>query len=165
MINFACSAPTRGAYASSRTWSGMRWTPSCLLTSGTEADGKGVWSWRPNGLAPNRRRCLKHIAAMTVANDKVHRGERAISRKTIAQGRPVVTACTCGFRACASLLLRGSPGCSGHPAFPAPSPCREGKRISKTRAQRAARMQVCEVLRSRSCVRGLVCEVLQDSRP
>jgi hypothetical protein len=26
MIDLRCSAPARGAYASSRTWSGMRWT-------------------------------------------------------------------------------------------------------------------------------------------
>jgi hypothetical protein len=25
---------------------GMRWTRVCLLTSGTEADGEVVWSWR-----------------------------------------------------------------------------------------------------------------------
>jgi len=29
----------------------MRWTPSCLLTTGTEADGEMVWSWRPKGSA------------------------------------------------------------------------------------------------------------------
>jgi len=44
-----------------------------------------------------------------------------ISRKAIAQGRPVVTACTCGSRARANVLCACSPGCSGHPAFPAPS--------------------------------------------
>jgi len=30
---------------------GMRWTQMCLLTSGTDADGEMVWSWRPKGLA------------------------------------------------------------------------------------------------------------------
>jgi hypothetical protein len=39
----------RGASRSSRTWCGMRWTRMCLLTSGMDADGKGVWSWRPKG--------------------------------------------------------------------------------------------------------------------
>jgi hypothetical protein len=33
-VSFPHSAPARGAYASSRTWSGMRWTRRCLLTSG-----------------------------------------------------------------------------------------------------------------------------------
>ena len=45
---------------------------------------------------------------------------------TTAQGRPVVTACTCGHRALAQPFLRGGPGCSGHPVFPAPSVFREG---------------------------------------
>jgi hypothetical protein len=44
-----------------------------------------------------------------------------ISRKTIAQGRPVVTACTCGSRARATRFCAGAPGASDHPAFPAPS--------------------------------------------
>src|SRR5260370_29635519 len=59
---------------------------------------------------------------MTVSNKPGHRGEREVSRKTIAQGRPagsgvpVVTTLVC-------LVLfrtRGC-GCIGHPAFPAPS--------------------------------------------
>jgi hypothetical protein len=29
----------------------MRWTLMCLLTSGAEADGEMVWSWRPKGSA------------------------------------------------------------------------------------------------------------------
>ena len=29
----------------------MRWTQMCLLTSGTDADGEVVWSWRPKDLA------------------------------------------------------------------------------------------------------------------
>jgi hypothetical protein len=28
---------------------GMRWTLTCLLTSGADADGEIVWSWRPKG--------------------------------------------------------------------------------------------------------------------
>ena len=30
-----------------RREAGMRWTGTCLLTSGTSADGEVVWSWRP----------------------------------------------------------------------------------------------------------------------
>jgi hypothetical protein len=52
---------------------------------------------------------------------RVHRGERDISRKTTAQGRPVVTACTCGFRARATRFCARAPGACGHPVFPAPS--------------------------------------------
>ena len=29
----------------------MRWTQACLLTSGNDADGEVVWSWRPRHLA------------------------------------------------------------------------------------------------------------------
>jgi hypothetical protein len=60
------------------------------------------------------------IARVTVAKAGSPRRAR-ISRKTTAQGGPVVTACTCGHRARANLVLRGGPGCSGHPALPAPS--------------------------------------------
>jgi hypothetical protein len=44
-------APTRGAYASSRTWCGMRWTWRGRLTIGSDTDGEIAWSWRPKGLA------------------------------------------------------------------------------------------------------------------
>src|SRR6266403_4588908 len=50
-----------------------------------------------------------------------HRGEREVSRKTIARGMPgcsgvtVVTMLVCFFH-----CIRGC-GCIGHPAFPAPS--------------------------------------------
>ena len=38
-----------GAYRDRHeTWSGMRWTRMCLLTSGTEADGEVAWSCRPD---------------------------------------------------------------------------------------------------------------------
>ena len=41
-----------GAYRDRHeTWSGMRWTLMCLLTSGTDADGEVAWSWRPKGSA------------------------------------------------------------------------------------------------------------------
>ena len=63
----------------------------------------------------------------------VHRGEREISRKTIAQGMsdrfdvPVVTN-ACAFYQC----TRGC-GCVAHPAFPAPSLFRKAFRPSKPR--------------------------------
>jgi hypothetical protein len=37
-------ASARGAYASSRTWGGMRWTLWRRKTSGAGADGEVVWS-------------------------------------------------------------------------------------------------------------------------
>ena len=46
-------------------------------------------------LALTSRRCLR-IARTTVANKPVHRGERKINVKTIAQGGPGRSGCTCG---------------------------------------------------------------------
>ncbi len=54
--NLRHSAPVRGACRDRHeARCGERWTPLCLLTSGTEADGKGMWSWRPRGPAPSWR--------------------------------------------------------------------------------------------------------------
>jgi hypothetical protein len=39
----AACLPGRGAYASSRTWGGERWTLMARLTSVFEADGEVVW--------------------------------------------------------------------------------------------------------------------------
>jgi hypothetical protein len=39
-------AGKRGVSRSSRTWRGMRWTRMCRKTSGIDADGEVVWSWR-----------------------------------------------------------------------------------------------------------------------
>src|SRR5258708_28192254 len=58
-----------------------------------------------------------------------HRGEREVSRKTIARGmpgrsgEPVVTI-SCAFFIC----TRGC-GCIGHPAFPAPSVVKSGETV------------------------------------
>ena len=61
------SAPTRGAYASSRTWGGMRWTGMCRETSGPFADGEVVWSWRAHAGA-KLSQDSKGLARATVAN-------------------------------------------------------------------------------------------------
>src|SRR5579871_578658 len=68
-----------------------------------------------------------------------------ISRKAIAQGGPVVTACTCGFRARAISILRESPGCMRPPGLPCALRLREGYDRSKARAKSAARMR-CHAL-------------------
>jgi hypothetical protein len=52
----------------------MRWTQACQLTSGNDADGEIVWSWRPKALAPSPSEA-ESFAAMTVANGMVHRGD------------------------------------------------------------------------------------------
>ena len=67
------------------------------------------------------------------------RGERGISRQTIAQGMPECSGCTC-MLVCALLCIHCTRdrGCSKHPAFPAPS-FQEGRNSSKPRAPCAAR--------------------------
>jgi hypothetical protein len=59
---------------------------------------------------------------MTEARGIRLRGERAISRQTIVQGRPDALRWTC-MLVCALLRAHCTPdrGCSAHPVFPAPS--------------------------------------------
>src|SRR5262249_590812 len=57
-----------------------------------QADGKAVWSWRRD----RGVKLARGIAPMTVANNAAHRGERGISRNTIARGKPGCLGCTCG---------------------------------------------------------------------
>jgi hypothetical protein len=79
------SHPTRGAARDRHeTRGGMRWTRKLRLTSAAEADGEGVWFWRPDAGA----KLAGSIPPMTVTRKPGHRGERVISRKTIAQGMP-----------------------------------------------------------------------------
>ncbi len=56
-----------------------------------------------------------------VARKPGHQGERVISRKTIVQGMPGRFRCTPSEYSCAFYLCTRGYGCSGHPAFPAPS--------------------------------------------
>src|SRR6266478_5190095 len=71
-----------------------------------------------------------------------HRGEREVSRKTIARGMPgrsgvtVVTMLVCLF----FYHTRGC-GCIARPAFPAPSDIRGRDVLGKPRAKHAARSQ------------------------
>src|SRR5258706_7224992 len=46
--------------------------------------------------APMPASSLREEAQATVSNKPGHRGEREVSRKTIAQGRPGLLRCTCG---------------------------------------------------------------------
>ena len=55
------------------------------LTNGTEAYGEVVWSWRPDaGVKFLRSKLLRDDGGKKAG----HRGEREVSRKTIARGRP-----------------------------------------------------------------------------
>src|ERR1700742_908110 len=63
-----------------------------LLSAGRTAlvaYGEVVWSWRPD--AGVKSAMMLRITLVTVTNKPGHRGEREISRKTIAQGMPVET--------------------------------------------------------------------------
>ena len=51
-----------------------------------KAYGEVVWSWRRDAGAKFLRNAS--FSGMTVANKPAHRGERDISRKAIARGRP-----------------------------------------------------------------------------
>jgi hypothetical protein len=79
-----CPASARGAYASSRTWGGMRWTLWRRKTSGAIADGEIVWSWRPDAGAKFSRKRFRESDGGKRARSP---GRSRISRKTIAQGR------------------------------------------------------------------------------
>ena len=51
------------------------------LTGEPDADGKIVWSWRPDAGAKFSREAIS--AKVTVAKEPGHRGERDISRKPL----------------------------------------------------------------------------------
>src|SRR5258705_9083281 len=79
--------------------------------------------------APMLASSLREEAQATVSNKPGHRGEREVSRKTIARGMPGLLRCTCGdyTRVLTTHCTRGC-GCIGHPAFPAPSVYRGPKK-------------------------------------
>ena len=86
IIISAFRAVTRGVTRRHETWCGMRWTWTCRLTSGTNADGEVVWSWRAHAGAKFSD-AFKAEPRMTVANAGSP-GRARISCKTTAQGRP-----------------------------------------------------------------------------
>ncbi len=144
---------TRGRH---ETWDGMRWTRRSRQTNDAHrlrqnstgwyqaverfwrrlvADGEVVWSWRAHAGAKFRG----HDDLRGDGGNKlVHRGEPEVSRKPPRREGRSVSACTCGHAPFAQSLWREGPGCSGHPAFPAPSSFR-GQSPAKARAHRAPR--------------------------
>src|SRR5258705_12648018 len=68
-----------------------------------------------------------------------HRGEREVSRKTIARGMPGRSGVTVVTNSHAFLFCVRGCGRIARPAFPAPSDFRERDADSKPRAKRAAR--------------------------
>ena len=86
--------------------------------------GPGARGWRQvgGGVASPTGRANAVNSPMTEARGIRLRGERGISRKTIVQGMPECSDCTC-MLVCALLahFCTRDRGCSKHPAFPAPS--------------------------------------------
>ena len=156
-------ASARGAYASSRTWGGMRWTLWRRKTSGANADGEVVWSWRPDAGA-------KFLRSKLLRDDGGKRarspGRARISRKTIAWGMPDVSgasAVNTRVHTPTTKRTRGC-GCIGHPVFPAPSYFLWGQSFRKTRTHRAARIRWCVLFSSLKIESGMV-RTLHPRRP
>jgi hypothetical protein len=159
----------RGAYASSRyVECGLRWTrwrprardiagrPQALswgcersirarratLLRTAKACGSGTRGWCQAGggcSKPNRVRSAVNPAATEARGIRL-REERAISRQTIAQGRPDALRWTC-MLVCALLCAHCTRdrGCSAHPVFPAPSLFRGTRAVASTRGARRLR--------------------------
>jgi hypothetical protein len=112
-------APARGALRPivTKRGGGMRWTRRRARRCAQFAYGKIVWSRSPD--AGIKR--VDFFSRATVAIKPGHRGERVISRKTIAQGRPECFGVPVFARVLSALISRTRGcGCDVHPAFPAP---------------------------------------------
>src|SRR5665213_2536388 len=88
-----------------------------------------------------------------VARKPGHQGEREVSRKAIAQGRPACFRFT-WMLVCAFPVHQGTRdrGCSAHPVFPAPSGLRGSERNCKARAKTMSRE--CGRVSCRHCERS-----------
>src|SRR6266403_5911615 len=85
--------------------------------------------------APGLASSLREDAQATVTTKPGHRGEREVSRKTIAQGRPGLFRCTCGDYARVSISLHTRLRVQWAPGFPCALCSQRGKRTCKTRAK------------------------------
>src|SRR6266850_4084514 len=106
--------------------------------------------------APMPASSLREEAQATVSNKPGHRGEREVSRKTIARGMPgetgvtVVTTLVCLF-----FITHEAAGASSARHSLRPLLLRAAKQFCKTRANRAAR--------SRRCILNLECRHCERS--
>ena len=111
--------------------SGMRWTQRRRKTGGARSGRR-----RRVVLMPRRwHQGRGMIPRTTGAKEPGPRGERDISRKTIAQGMPADCGVPVVANACAFYTCTRGRGCTAHPAFPAPSVLIEGKRSGITPGQ------------------------------
>src|SRR5712664_3003878 len=99
--------------------------------------------------APKLASSLREEAQITVSNKPGHRGEREVSRKTIARGMPGETGVTVVTMLVCFLFRTRGCGRIARPAFPAPSDLR-GREIQVKLARKAAARS-----RSRVCMRLL----------
>src|SRR5207247_1679858 len=89
--------------------------------------------------APMLASSLREEAQMTVSNKPGHRGEREVSRKTIARGMPGRSGVTVVTMLVCFILFRTRDcGRIARPAFPAPSDLR-GQEIQANLARKARR--------------------------
>ncbi len=79
--------------------------------------------------APMLASSLREDAQATVSNKPGHRGEREVSRKTIARGMPGRSGVTVVTNSCVCFFYTRGCGCIGHPAFPAPSIVKSGETV------------------------------------
>ncbi len=93
-----------------------------------------MWSWRPWAGVK-----LRKMRRGDGDNNAWSPGRARISRKPIAQGRPVDRLVPVVPAPC--IFSHGGHGCGSHPVFPAPSVSEEGGLVGKTRTPRAARMR------------------------
>ena len=130
----AMALRARGIAGRPQAWS---WGCERSIRAGRAAQfayGKSVWFWHPwlvsswrRLFESNRVRGAVNPAATEARGIRL-REERAISRQTIAQGRPDALRWTC-MLVCALLCAHCTRdrGCSAHPVFPAPSHDGEGQ--------------------------------------
>src|SRR4029453_10278617 len=86
--------------------------------------------------APGLASSLREEAQATVTTKPGHRGEREVSRKTIAQGRPGLLRCTCGdYARVLCLILHARLRVRWAPGFPCALCSQRGKRTCKIRAK------------------------------
>src|SRR6266446_10603474 len=111
---------------------------------GALADGKAVWFWHPLLVLSWRRRnqarpgLISLNPPATVTRRIRRRGERGISRKTIARGMPGLLRCTCGdYARVLCLISHARLRVQRAPGIPC-ALCHRGTLSYKTRAPRAA---------------------------
>jgi hypothetical protein len=153
------SRPAKGAYRDRHdTRAGMRWTRAASAREASQGGSlrervRRVHDRRSSRTAkacgPGARSlCVKSCGGAATRPGSLHqrsagrrwqeciahRGERAISRKPIAQGRPGCLGCPVVFPLCfiAHSCAQRAMGASRHPVFPAPSFRTEGEEIKQS---------------------------------